>query len=421
MAVSPLAPTSFTISFYQSPILNPYNGGPGTSYVWTVYAPWGQLSGTDPYQTFMRLWEKAPERMQYYLQTGFVNYLPQTGFPPIDLSSPGMPLYALPASAGQPVDSEILNNSAVFGVSVRVEWKAIQSQPNPLAPTNNPNDPSYNWSFIDSEIAKAASAGKKMMLRVLVQDGHSPGFIQSLAGGLVYNNGVDGKIWVWYNSVQQSYYYAMIQACGARYANNPTLAIVSFQCASTGAGGWVIPHASSDITALLAPPYNYTSSLLIGAVEAEIATICTAFPNQLVFYTMGRNGNLDPTSGGIPSGNPDGNYCCTQICTDMYAAHPTQYVYGKGGFAAFTQPWNPPSSPASNNDFYIYQLAPSGAIRGGQENQPTYGDPTYFQNNGVQSLPNPVISSMLTICRGYSLAYFEIYEADVEGILSYPL
>jgi len=105
----------------------------------------------------------------------------------------------------------------------------------------------------------------------------------------------------------------------------------------------------------------------------------------------------------------------------MYAAHPTQYVYGKGGFAAFTQPWNPPSSPASNNDFYIYQLAPSGAIRGGQENQPTYGDPTYFQNNGVQSLPNPVISSMLTICRGYSLAYFEIYEADVEGILSYPL
>src|SRR5689334_7668874 len=52
----------------------------------------------------------------------------------------------------------VLDNPDVDGLSIRVSWSSVE-----------PSDNVYDWSFIDSEIAKAAASGKWVFLRIMTQ------------------------------------------------------------------------------------------------------------------------------------------------------------------------------------------------------------------------------------------------------------
>ena len=75
------------------------------------------------------------------------------------------------------------SNPDVVGVSIRQDWADLE-----------PSEGSFNWSFLDSEVAKAAAAGKDVLLRIRTQDG-KPEWVTAAvqqAGGLFYNFDDDG-------------------------------------------------------------------------------------------------------------------------------------------------------------------------------------------------------------------------------------
>src|SRR4051794_33180014 len=56
--------------------------------------------------------------------------------------------------SGQGASETVLNNPDVMGISIRQGWMDLE-----------PTEGTFDWSFLDSEVAKAAAAGKKVMLR----------------------------------------------------------------------------------------------------------------------------------------------------------------------------------------------------------------------------------------------------------------
>ena len=63
-------------------------------------------------------------------------------------------------ATGKPASQSVLDNPDVVGVSVRQNWADIE-----------PSEGSFDWSFLDSEVARAAAAGKEVLLRINTQAG----------------------------------------------------------------------------------------------------------------------------------------------------------------------------------------------------------------------------------------------------------
>ena len=96
-------------------------------------------------------------------------------------------------AAGKPAAQSTLDNPDVAGVSIRQDWADLE-----------PSEGSFDWSFLDSEVAKAAAAGKDVLLRIRTQDG-KPAWVTAAvqqAGGLFFNfddNGVPTSIPVFWD------------------------------------------------------------------------------------------------------------------------------------------------------------------------------------------------------------------------------
>src|SRR5438874_13833281 len=61
---------------------------------------------------------------------------------------------------GTPATNDALENPDVAGISVRQNWVDLE-----------PSEGNFDWSFLDSEVAKAAAAGKVVLLRIITQGG----------------------------------------------------------------------------------------------------------------------------------------------------------------------------------------------------------------------------------------------------------
>jgi hypothetical protein len=136
-----------------------------------------------------------------------------------------------------------LTNSAVGMISFRTKWKTIQKKQPVGGPTNNPNDPSFDWTFPDSAFAQAATYGKDVWLRIFPQEFNAPGWIQNLIPQYIDTTG--SAYQVWWDSTHLAYLTAMIQAVAARYGSNPRWKVFSCNLAAAGAGDWSFPHVQS--------------------------------------------------------------------------------------------------------------------------------------------------------------------------------
>jgi hypothetical protein len=129
-------------------------------------------------------------------------------------------------------------------VSLRTNWSNIQpTQPSEI--TNDPNNPAGNWywTFLDTAIEQVTAAERFIFLRILVQQGNSPSWVQANAQQFV---GIGNTtVNVYWDSYYQAAITAMIQAVGARYSGNPNLKIFSCNIASQGAGDWAVSHTTN--------------------------------------------------------------------------------------------------------------------------------------------------------------------------------
>jgi hypothetical protein len=411
---------------------------------------------------------------------------------------------------GVPCDAAVLAPSSVNQwVSIRSAWGGLQPLEPTGGPTNNPTDPSYDWSYLDSEIGRVTTAGKGILLRVLVQNG-APGWLFQLPGMQSYTDSQGQTLWVWWDPVVNPYLQAMYQAVGARYGANNSLKVIAIEIAVTHSGDWGIPNGTStwnisanvtcpaygatvtvvpqpnqpvfagsigyitgfgffqatdvngpqshptsvqltnlgtagnassgtilagslvtvsDINNLVSRIYLYTSTRIINTVQATIDTIAGAFPNAIMTLAVGRNGNLDPTSGGIlPTAtqvNP--NYVCEHITRANITKYGPRFAIQKNQLTSTIAP--PAQALLTNSNFTILAEFQGRVIIGMQESLVAFGNTSWHDSGGV---PDPlgyadVLKKIMVLAQEYlsnqpyptvTPGWFEIYQGDVINLSS---
>jgi hypothetical protein len=159
-------------------------------------------------------------------------------------AGPQVPIGPLPLISDLPLSTnllaspDVLRNPIVGMVSYRSTWSKIQAH-QPAAITNDPNDPSYTWTFLDQAFAQAQQYGKLVSFHLAVQGFGTPGWVKSNAAQFIDIAG--DSVSVYWDSYYQSALIALIQAMGKRYGSRPGLFKTVWTICSIG-GSWVMPH-----------------------------------------------------------------------------------------------------------------------------------------------------------------------------------
>lgn len=295
------------------------------------------------------------------------------------------------AGVGEPADPAILADPMVDGISVRQAWRELERSPGV-----------YDWRFLDSEAARAAKAGKAVLLRVLSEGPGSPAWAFDGVQTFEFQNqnryhaGKSGTIAVYWDRKYLARKKAMIQALGAHLSGNPAVRVVAAICASSHSGDWAVPHSPPDIANWHA--IGYSPEKLIDACKQVIDVTMQSFPEQCVTLAVGRNGRLDP----------DPNYVARAAVQYARSHYPGRFITQKNSLSATTPP---PGSPNLKHFQVLWENRPDVA---GQMLWFSYGDPTCRNNGGrVPSDPEQTLRRAIDIGLAYEMKYIEIYQQDV--------
>jgi hypothetical protein len=300
-------------------------------------------------------------------------------------------------ASGVPASDDALANPGVAGMSIRQDWAELE-----------PSEGNFDWTYLDSEVARASAAGKVVLLRIRTQSG-KPAWVTSAienAGGTFFTfeeNGVTSTIPVFWNPTYLAKKTAMIAALGAHFTANPTVKVVAASFANALSEDWNVPHTPDDVQNWFAA--GYTTEKLLDAGQQIIDATMTAFPNQYITLAIAGNGhvpggpevNLDPTA----------TYAAATAIATARATWPGRLIVQINSVSNLN-----PAAPASSNSAWN-TLWNSRPEVGGQMLDSCYDDSTYRVNGGVPGDPGTVLASCLIRSVTYGLNYLEIYQKDI--------
>src|SRR5258707_2088131 len=137
------------------------------------------------------------------------------------------------AGVGEPADPSVLSDPDVDGISVRYPWRKLE-----------PSKGVYDWTFVDSEMARAAKAGKMAILRILCEGPASPRWVFSEGvETFSYDNRnrfgqrKSGEIAVFWDPTYLKEKKPMIEPAGKHLSGHPALRVVGADFASSHSGG----------------------------------------------------------------------------------------------------------------------------------------------------------------------------------------
>ncbi|MEP7250355.1 MAG: beta-galactosidase [Spartobacteria bacterium] len=273
-------------------------------------------------------------------------------------------------------------------MSIRQDWKDLE-----------PTEGIYNWTFLDSEVARIKAAGKPILLRINTQASKPAWVTEAIkqAGGTFFtfnDNGIQTVIPVLWDPIFLSKKKAMIAALGAHFTANTAIKIVWVSFANATSEDWNVPHTPSEVTAWKAA--GYTTEKLLDAGKQLIDATMTAFPNQYLTIAVAGNGDLDP----------DSDYVPRNAVLAARASWSGRLIVQKNNLATF----NPPA-PGTGT---VFQLVwDSRPTVGGQMLFNCFSDKSYRMNNGVAGDPAAILHKSVNICAGYEMNFVEIYQIDV--------
>jgi hypothetical protein len=294
---------------------------------------------------------------------------------------------------GQPINSAVLSNRHVDGITVRTGWAAVE-----------PTEGNFDWSYLDSTIAAAGAAGKQVLLRIGTM-GKRPAWVDTAvrsAGGKFFtftSGGETLSIPLFWDPVFLAKKKALIAALGARYTNNPAVAIIVTSFANAESEDWNVPHTSDLIPQWL--KLGYTTEKLLGAGRQIIDGTMRAFPNQYVTLAVGGDGpNLDPSL----------NYVASTIVATERAIWPGRLIAQKNSLSTYVV-----EAPANFGTIWrlIWDSRPDV---GAQMLFWCFGDSEYRVNDGVPIDPALALTRSINVGLTYQLNYIEIYQKDVVNL-----
>ena len=300
------------------------------------------------------------------------------------------------AKVGQPADPAVFANPLVDGISVREAWRNLEPSPG-----------AYDWSFLDSEVARAGKADKVVLLRILSEGPGTPPWALDGVQTFGYHDANPfhlekaGLIAVYWDRTYLARKKAMIQALGAHFSANPAVRVVAAVCASAHSGDWSVPHKPADIRSWKA--IGYSSDKMVDVCKQIIDTTMESFPRQCVTLAVGRNGRLDP----------DPNYVARAAVQYAKSRYAGRFITQKNSLAATTPP---PGSPDLKHFEMLWESRPEVA---GQVLWYSYGDPNCRNNGGRGPCdPETTLRRAIDIGLAYKMKYIEIYEQDVLNLPS---
>jgi hypothetical protein len=308
------------------------------------------------------------------------------------------------AGAGSIANENVLANPDVVGVVIRQDWADLEA-----------TEGQFNFSFLDSEVARATAAGKQVILRISTQ-AHKPDWVTSAvqdAGGTFFtfdDNGVETAIPVFWDPTFLAKKKAMIVALGAHFATSPAVRIVWASFANATSEDWNVPHTDADVLNWFAA--GYTTEKLLDAGKQIIDTTMAAFPNQYVSLAIagnghaGATGNLDPTA----------TYAAENAIATARASWPGRLIAQINSLSTF----NPPA-PGPDGSVWklLWDSQPDIAV---QMLDNCYDDPTFRVNGGVPGDPVDILTTCVDAAISYVINYIEIYQTDVihlTGVVTY--
>jgi hypothetical protein len=296
--------------------------------------------------------------------------------------------------AGSTARETVLANPNVDGISIRQDWTELE-----------PTEGVFDWSFLDSEVARAAAAGKQVLLRINTQ-ANKPAWVSSAvteAGGTFFtfdNDGIQTTIPVFWDPTFLAKKKAMIAALGAHFTSNVAIKIVSASFANASSEDWSVPHTAPDVADWFAA--GYTSEKMLDAGKQIIDATMAAFPNQQLTLAVAGNGHAGAT-GNL---DPDTDYVARNAVLAARATWPGRLIVQKNNLATF----NP---PAPGTDTVFQLLWDSRPDIGGQMLWNCSGDTSYRNNAGVPEEAAVILHKSVNLGVGYGMNYIEIYQIDV--------
>jgi hypothetical protein len=291
----------------------------------------------------------------------------------------------------EPADAEVLASPAVDGISVRQPWSNLERSPGV-----------FDWSFLDSEISRAAKAGKMVLVRILTEGPAVPKWVYAKGVQTFgfedpnqYHRQKTGQLVVYWDRTFLSDKRAMIKAAGEHLSGNPAVRVVAVVGASSRGGDWNVPHTRPDMAQWRS--IGYTSERLIDVVKDDIDVTGQSFPRQCLSLAVGINGRLDP----------DPYYVGRAATKYGRSRYPGRFIIQKNGLSAVTPL---PGSPNLGKFELLWEFHPDIA---GQMLWYCYGDPTYRNNGKQPGDPETVLRRAIDVGLAYQMQYMEIYQQDI--------
>jgi hypothetical protein len=270
---------------------------------------------------------------------------------------------------GKPIAAAILINPLIAGVSINWNWPAVEQSVG-----------MYNWSYFDTQIARAAHAGKKSLLRISAGGQNSPQ-------------------WVFDAGVQT---FSFINTISYQPTYGQTVTIPVFWdpifLANATTDDWQMPSTKTDVQNWRA--IGYTSDKLINACKETIDATMAAFPNKVIALPVGRNGNML---------DPDPDYVARAVVEYANRTYPGRFITQKHSLSADVP--DPEIFPTLGAWQIIYDNHPAVA---GQMLWFVTNDPTCRMNGKVKPCdPATVLLDAVVIGARYDMRYQEIYQPDI--------
>ena len=204
-------------------------------------------------------------------------------------------IFSAPAAEANGFPDQILNDRRIVGLDIIDEWANVEA-----------TEGVYDWSFMDSELAKAAAHGKKVLFGILAGGINVPDWLLADYPDIQTFSFIDPNPYsptygqeltmpVYWDPTFLAKKIALIQAAGTHFAANPNIVVVGCAFTNSTTEDWGIPNSPQDIANWQRA--GYTTDLMVNAGQTIIDATMAAFPNQWVTTGIGRGaGDLDPTS-----------------------------------------------------------------------------------------------------------------------------
>ena len=328
-------------------------------------------------------------------------------------------------ASGKAGNSTVFNNPDVDGISVRQSWEQM-----------NPAEGTYDWTYLDSQIDRATTAGKMISLRIGTgsggatdSEGSVPDWVMALVTKTFQfidtnSGGITRTIPAFWDAAFKRKKNKMIAALGARYGSNQNIKIVFVGFANAQSTDWSVPDSttvdglgasgSSERSRWLS--LGYTAQKVINAgcpdsgTTGVIDAAALAFPDAIIIYSVGRTSAAAdaPSMNGL---DPTKDYVVQTVLDNAIAKYGNQIAIQKDSLSQKTADNQPYWAQPADNQWTIIYNNPTCV--GAQMLWNCFGDAAYRMSGGVAADPATVLTAAVDEGVAYNTLYQEIYQTDV--------